>query len=306
VGALPTGRWDELRRVFLRYEHAQQRGWLAAGEAVLSDLNYQLRRLMAELEAVSRELPPIGRQGPLAAPSAIAADLLALSDEFEQLSIDLKEKVLRVTTAAIDLEDVYLGPFQIVLHWERIGFGRAYQVKALQPNCPPGRADVTHPHVEDHVLCEGAGATAIRNALTGGRLLDFFVLVRQILETYNGGSAYVQLADWSGNGDVCCEDCGYETPLDDSSICDRCDRRVCSECSCSCSDCGRFTCSECRDRCSGCCDSFCSTCLTSVGGDGPLLCATCLKKKEQPSHEDDQCPAPEVDALCLGETAAPA
>jgi hypothetical protein len=66
VGALPTGRWDELRRVFRRYEHAQQRGWFAAGEAVLGDLNYQLRRLMAELEVVGRDLPHIGQRGPVA------------------------------------------------------------------------------------------------------------------------------------------------------------------------------------------------------------------------------------------------
>ena len=84
------------------------------------------------------------------------------AERFIPLAEWLYRKYWRVETEGIVLEDVELGAFRIVLHWERIGAGRAYAVVALDPNCPVGRSDATHPHVEDHQLCEGAGATAIR------------------------------------------------------------------------------------------------------------------------------------------------
>jgi hypothetical protein len=64
---------------------------------------------------------------------------------------------------------------------------------------------VTHPHVCNGQLCEGDGAAPIKAALGSGRLLDFFVLVGQILETYNDASAHVTLDNWEGRS---CNDCG--------------------------------------------------------------------------------------------------
>jgi hypothetical protein len=77
----------------------------------------------------------------------------------------------------------------------------------------------THPHVREKLLCEGDGAASIRRALAEGRLLDFFTLVRQVLETYNPGSAYVELSRWNG---VTCKDCGYIMPGDGYGTCDLC------------------------------------------------------------------------------------
>jgi hypothetical protein len=66
------------------------------------------------------------------------------------------------------------------------------------PPCRPSscRAEVTHPHVLDDHLCEGEGRQAIHAALTAGRLVDFFHLVKGILETYNEDSPYEALSDW--------------------------------------------------------------------------------------------------------------
>jgi hypothetical protein len=304
VDVLPNGRWDELGRVFQRFQLTQQRGWQAASDAVVMDLEYQLRRLMTELEVVRQSLP---RQRSYHDPaSVIAADLLALADEFEAVRIDLKQKVLRVDTAGIVLEDVDLGAFRIVLHWERIGSRRAYEARALDPNCPAGRSDVTHPHVEDHLLCEGAGATAINEALASGRLLDFFMLVRQILETYNGNSAYVPLSDWSGDPDVTCDDCGYEMSAEDRSYCDRCDCSICGDCSTHCEGCDHHFCSGCTGVCSGCSDAFCRSCLTEVAATERRLCRFCLQRKDQPHDEDHQRETPAADTVCLGEAAVPA
>jgi hypothetical protein len=303
LGILPTGRWNELRRVFERFALTQRRDWQAAGRSLISELEYQLRRLKTELEVVREGLPQPGQQGRVSPAGTIAADLLALGDEFEAVGIDLKEKALRVDTADIELEDIHLGAFQIVLHWEKIGTGQAYEVRALEPNCPVGRSDITHPHVQEHLLCEGAGTSAIRSAVASGRLLDFFVLVRQILQTYNGGSAYVPLSDWSGDGNMTCADCGCQSPADDCCSCERCYASVCCDCYSSCQACDRYLCCECSAVCSDCSHTFCRTCLSEAGRQ---LCKSCLERKEEPRDEEDLCEIPAADAVCLGEAAAPA
>jgi hypothetical protein len=304
--ALPQRGWDDVAALLGRFHLIQARGWQAARGLIVSDLEYQLRRLAAELDSLRTRLPQPSAPEKVSSAGTIAADLLALEGDFEAVVIDLKEKVLRVDTAGIVLEDIHLGAFQIVLHWERIGAGRAYDVRALEPNCPVGRGDVTHPHVEDHQLCEGAGASAIRTALAGGRLLDFFLLVRQILETYNGGSAYVSLSDWSGSEDVTCADCGCFTSSEDCGCCERCDDRVCSDCQSTCGSCSRYVCCDCCGLCADCSHSFCQTCLNEVADSQRLLCDSCLEKKEDSDDVQDDREAATADAVCLGETAVPA
>jgi hypothetical protein len=299
--ALPLSRWQELEAGMNRLHHVQSRYWRAASHSVASDLDYQLRRFSAELDSLRARLPQAGDVSKISQPGAIVGDLLALLQEFDTVEIDLKSKRISATTAEIELESVHLGAFRIVLHWERIGAGRAYDVIAIEPNCPVGRSDVTHPHVEDHQLCEGAGAPAIRAALAGGRLLDFFVLVRQILETYNGNSAYVPLSDWSGNDDVTCADCGCFTSSDESGCCERCDARVCTDCESSCQQCGRYVCSECRGQCAKCSESCCQSCLNEVPGRSGLVCDDCLTKKEDQEDVVHQQEGVAVDAVCVGQ-----
>lgn len=303
--ALPLIRWQELEVGMNRLHYVQSRAWRAASQYLASDLEYQLRRLAEDLDSLRMRLSQAGRRAVISQPSAIVGDLVALQQEFDLVEIDLKEKRICVTTASIELEEVDLGAFQIVLHWERIGAGRAYDVIAIDPNCPVGRKEVTHPHVEDNQLCEGAGATAIRSALSSGRLLDFFVLIRQILKTYNGGSAYVQLSDWSGSDDVTCADCGCFMSSEDAYTCERCDARVCSDCESSCQECGRSVCCECCGLCAKCSQSCCQSCLNEVPGRSGLVCDGCLSKLEDQEDVDQQKVA-EADAVCLGEAAVPA
>lgn len=304
--ALPQPLWEEASTLIRRLHFVQSRAWAVASLTVAGDLEYQLRRLSAELDSLRGRLPQAHPATKVATAGIIAADLLALAEEFEAVEIDLKEKTIKVDTEAIVLEDVQLGAFRIVLHWERIGAGRAYDVIATDPNPPVGRKDVTHPHVEDHQLCEGAGAPAIRTALTSGRLLDFFVLVRQILQTYNGGSAYVPLSDWSGSEDVTCADCGCFMSSEGAHTCERCDARVCSDCESTCPECGRYICCECCGLCSTCSTNFCQSCLNEVAGSQRLICDGCLSKQEEASEDVQDQPATEADPLCLGQAAVPA
>ena len=80
--------------------------------------------------------------------------------------------------------------------------------------------DVTHPHVSDEAVCEGDGRVPIRKALEQGRLLDFFVIVRNLLQTYNSGSPFVSLDDWEG---IRCADCGASAGEDERWTCVKCE-----------------------------------------------------------------------------------
>lgn len=301
---LPIARWQELAHTAQQLRHVQRRGWSSASAAVAKHLAYVLRRLGDDIEIVRQNLPPQSKPTSIASASSILADLQALHGEFEKVSIDLREKTISARTLPIELEYVEFGPFKIVLHWDRMDDDRAYDVIALEPNAADERPSVTHPHVRDDELCEGEGKTAIRSALTSGRLLDFFLLVRQILQTYNAGSPHVSISDWHG---VSCAACGHGMPSDDSSSCDRCDDPMCEDCSNFCETCERNVCTDCTSECAGCERRFCNTCLDEADGASPLLCKSCLQKT--PGETDDESESnaePAADAVCLGETVAAA
>jgi len=313
---LPQTAWNELRLTVERLRYAQRRGWHVAAQSLCDDLHYTCGCLQRHLEAFRQQLPSKSVTQQVASPSEIAADLYALEQEFEDVVLLLKEHRISVLTAPIVLEDVELGPFRIVLHWERVGQVCAYELIAEEAHAAEGNSDVTHPHVRDQVLCEGEGMAAIKAALSSGRLLDFFVLVRQILETYNPGSAHVSLSNWSGG--TFCQSCGTGLTDDDYSTCDRCSDVVCNDCSNGCSDCSRYVCSGCSADCAECENRFCLACLTEQEGTGRQLCETCLEahmKKEQSDDTKDEAPAsepasapqplpaPAADPVCVGQAA---
>lgn len=301
---LPIARWFELRRLYRRLESVHRRGWQTASVSLGGELDYEIGRLTAELDAVRGQLPRSQTAQPeVQLASAIAADLVALANEFEAIELDLKAKTIRVDTAGIILEDVDLGAFRIALRWERIGTSGAYRIEAITPNCPTTRSDVTHPHVSNNVLCEGAGAAAIRQALVSGRLFDFFVLIRQILETYNPSSPYVALENWWKEESASCHDCGNDVASGDHNSCDRCGDSLCDECTLTCGGCENTICASCRDRCNACDERFCHQCLHTAPDSNRELCAACLKQHEEEADEEE-CENAASDSVCVGEAAA--
>jgi hypothetical protein len=317
--ALPTGLWTDLSRTSQRLEQTLARGWHVASQSVLTELDYLVQRMERELQSFRQQLPKELSSGLTASPREIAADLVALQQEFPGATLDLDERKLSITTEPIELEGTHLGPFRIVLRWNQIRQYRAYDVEATEPCAAEGDEEVTHPHVRDGQLCEGEGTAPIKAALSQGRLLDFFTLVRQILETYNPGSAHVSLDRWDG---VNCRECGWRMPSDEHGICERCDAALCSDCSTSCQGCDRYVCSGCTSECAACGDYFCASCLTLSDGSNQLLCQTCLEnQQEDEAHETDEPSADDsaaepveaeagaalaADTVCLGEAAVPA
>lgn len=282
---LPDRVWQQCSKTVQRLRFAQMRGWHAAVQSLGDDLHYTAGCLLRELQLFRDSLPQRRIAKSVASAGEMAADLAALEQEFDEVALDFQERTVSVLTAPIILEHVHLGPFRIVLTWEQIGRGCAYKLIAEEPNTAQGIDDVTHPHVRDQSLCEGEGKAAIRAALGSGRLLDFFMLVRQILETYNPASAHVTLSQWEGHT---CKDCGSSQSRDDSLTCERCDDDVCSDCASSCNRCGRYACNECTAICAECDNSFCSACITAEAGSR-LLCGQCLAaQQERENHEADE------------------
>ena len=311
--------WEGLAKTARRFEFAREKGWQTAADSLLSELDLSAASLGRRLDRFRYELPKTPSPMQVSGPRDIAEDLAALEHEFEEMELNLQEKKVSVVTPAIELEETYLGPFRVVLRWEDIGQGACYDVIAEDPQPAEGNDDVTHPHVTGETLCEGEGSTAIRKAIAQGRLLDFFTLVKQILETYNAGSAYVTLSRWSGGRD--CYDCGTSISDEESWCCSRCSESICDSCHSSCETCDETLCSGCCTSCQECSGIFCRGCLEFRPGSRVLICNDCLEKKGKPTDDDETpasseaeqphqgCPcssASPPDPLCLEEALVPA
>ena len=217
---LPTATWQQCE-VLLRQMHlAQQYGWQLAAGRLQRDLQEMLRRLHGELIGIDRMLMPIRNDLGCLSVRDIHADLLALHEEFDGVSFDRRGRTISVTIEPIELEGVYIGPFELRLDWSGLAYGHAhkYRVIALDANPAATNERVTHPHVQDEAVCEGEGRQPIRIALKQGRLLDFFMIVASLLRTYNSGSPYVALSEWHG---VECADCGNTVCDDQRYVCEK-------------------------------------------------------------------------------------
>lgn len=271
---LPFQAWGELQGLVTKVQRARARGWHAAAGRCLERFLRQADRLQWQLgyfltdlrrQTSPRRLPP---------DSEIYRDIVALKEEFPEVTVDLQAHTLSVETEPIELEGIDLGRFEIRLDWGELRSSLPYRVVALDPNPAASNDSVTHPHVQDEVLCEGEGRAAVRGALAEGRLYDFFLLVSQILHSYGQGAAFVELNRWHG---VRCHDCDGRVGSDEGYDCHRCSETVCDECYSICSQCGNSTCSNCTSECNTCGGSYCKSCLRECSACGESVCSNCLE-----------------------------
>ncbi|MDP7019580.1 MAG: hypothetical protein QGG36_27535 [Pirellulaceae bacterium] len=284
---LPTAAWEQCESRNRKLQKATQRGWNLAANRLIQDLRLAVERLCKEIAELDHKLRPSGGEGRKASVADIYADLVAMHDEFEDVVFNRRDHTLSVTTEAIELDGVYLGPFEIRLDWTDLleGHPSNYRVIAVDPNPAAANESVTHPHVQDEAVCEGDGHQPIRNAMEQGRLLDFFMIVANLLRTYNSGSPFVSLSDWHG---VECADCGSTVCDDERWTCEKCETTVCGECYYNCPGCDGIFCNECMTRCEGCDENHCSGCMKQCSGCDAELCQGCLNDNERCSDCHDQ------------------
>jgi hypothetical protein len=308
------------QRLLRLARHAEARSWTTASRVCRDRLKRVLEELGDSFQAAIEDLkaaPPVSRVSPV---SDIYEDLVALQDDFQEVQLDLKQRQMSVTTQPIELEGQYLGHYQISLDYERLAEGSdCYEIIALDGAASAADDEVTHPHVRNGTLCEGEAYGAIRAALNSGRILDFFTVVSQTLNTYNGESAFVSLDRWDGTP---CTDCGSTVGDEDGSTCEVCDDCLCYDCGGHCTSCDNLLCSGCQASCPACDESFCRRCLCPCSACKRRYCKGCLDEELCPSCREDAGeeealgeaeavpPAalaePQIQPLCLGEAGLPA
>jgi hypothetical protein len=310
---LPTCTWDRCAQLVRQIRRAELRGWHLAAEELRRDLDYTISTLHSELTSIASQASRIPTTKALATFGDVYRDLLALEEEFDEVDHDLRGRWLSVTTEPITLQGIYLGPFEIELDWGRTGDDCAYRVIANDPHPATSRDNVTHPHVMDDRLCEGHSRQAIRQALSHGRLLDFFTIVANGLRTYNEDSPFVSLEIWHG---ASCSDCGAVVDEENRYICQRCEETVCQGCEVACCGCDDCYCSQCMSGCEACDDNFCCGCLKPCQQCRRNICCNCLEEDERCSachekqdREDDTDPATggaAVQPVCVGQASVSA
>jgi hypothetical protein len=308
---LPEGDWNYAQRLLRQLDVCQRRDWTHAAALLGDCLQRTLERCSERFQEINRQVSGHGSPLFVQRTRDIFDDLVSLAAEFERVSVDRPNQTVSVTTESIVLEEINLGPFEIRLHWDRIGERRPYEVLAREPNTAGESSETTHPHVRGEQLCEGDGRVPIDRALRAGRLLDFFQLVSRILDTYNSGSAYVSLSNWNGSP---CADCGDAVCDGDQYACDRCGDLLCRECLSSCARCDAICCHSCTNYCRSCEESICSgcqhdcsqcqrpvcnSCLSETG-----LCQECQEEQDAESFDEDESDSTPAEAETLAAEAA--
>ncbi len=274
---------DLLRR---RIAIAQAKGWRLAQSQLLNELRCLLNYLPGEAQAAERALPvPIHM-----------LSFAELIQEFEQIEAEFggwgyeRPGILTVATEPITLEEMPLGAFEIRLNLESLGMGRhdpPYELLARAPNPASCNESITHPHIRDGQLCEGDAASPIKAALAEGRLCDFFMLVRSVLQTYNPHSPHVALENWHGSS---CHDCSSLMNDDERSYCEACDHDFCESCISYCRCCDETQCLNCLENCPRCEERTCNDCMEVCLGCARTCCRSCLNEGICPGCQDKKDP----------------
>jgi hypothetical protein len=288
--ALPAHLWQGVVDTAHRAAKARAREWHNAARIKSEQLLNQLEDLQHSVNQLIGEVQNRLKPRRFATPTELYRDLVALEQEPFEVKIELDQRELCVTTEPIELEGIYLGRFEIRLDWQRPQSVHPYTVVALEPNPAAANESVTHPHVNDQVLCEGDGRACIGRALAEGRLYDFFTIVDRLLHTYAPGRAYAELDQWHGTP---CHDCGGIVDEDDYCTCGRCDEMICLDCSALCSHCDQSCCGRCIDSCQLCDQPTCGPCLNRCRQCRSFVCPDCLTNNlctqchEEPLPNDD-------------------
>ncbi|HJN12554.1 MAG TPA: hypothetical protein QF564_27990 [Pirellulaceae bacterium] len=276
---LPLDAWQECQRLVKLIAKAEARGWLAAARRMHQRFVRAQQALMDRLATADWAIQSSTDDPHRSTATGVYQDLQALQDEFVSIDYDRQSRKLKVSTEEIVFGDLNLGPFEIVLQCDQLSDTSPYQVVALDANPAGTDSETTHPHVQGDALCEGEGRAPIQRALQQRRLYDFFLIVRQILGTYNSSSAYVSIHDWHGTQ---CRDCGTTIFDGNRDVCSRCETDLCNDCSYCCSGCSEGFCNDCAEVCDGCHEYYCQACLQSCDKCELPFCEDCLT--------DEKCP----------------
>ncbi len=287
---LPLQHQSDLLRLQRQHEIAQQRGWHAAAQQVRQTLHSRSQWFVNDLQRFVNDSRPEPDE-PLVTAGDLYRDVLALMSEFPDVHVDRPETTVSVVTDRIVLEAIDLGPFEIVWNWSRLHADQELRIVPQEPNYARRDDEVCHPHIRGTTLCVGDAEIPLRRAFHAGRLYDAFLILRQVLQTYNPSSPYVALSDWSGSHCAWCDQ-----PLSDSDAwgCETCGETLCEDCHRACHVCGNTLCERCETLCADCDAAVCRACRPLLGHRRSERCPTCHTKEQTADEEDhdEELPTP--------------
>lgn len=309
---LPERWFQQAQGLAARHELVRRRGWMEASHSIRRQLLLRVQWQLTELRRLQQQLELLQQPAPTLSVSEVYRELTALEHEFERVAIEPQRTRILLTTERIVLKGLDLGPFELVWNWSKLGAAEELQVVALEPCRPNDRSDVTHPHVQDHLLCEGEASVPLEQALRSGRLGDYFAILQQTLKTYNPSSPYVHVEDWFSRR---CSSCNDTMDECDESDCHACGEVLCCDCIACCAECHSSTCRSCLDACPECHRDICAGCQPEGGFRNGVVCESCQSSKEQDeaATTDDEeensgtdAAGAAVQSVCLGQVAVPA
>jgi len=264
----------------------EARAWYAVGEKVIRQVEGALRDVPYHIEQVRETVQACNIRIPSLA--EVYRELGQAAEEFDGLVYHKDSDLLAVLTEPIELQGIHLGEFEIQLHVPSLAemrYNAIYRIFALDPHPAASNDAVTHPHVNDGLLCPGDAGAAITAALAAGRICDFFLLVRSVMTHYNPHSPFVSLDNWHG---IACYECGDIASGDDVFWCAVCEHDFCGDCSSYCRRCDESTCTSCLDSCPACDEPVCPSCLTRCPDCEEPICKTCLEEQQCPCIEENK------------------
>ncbi len=263
------------------YNKCLKHGYKLAANRISDHINIIVDRICDEALAIKNQLKKlqiIEEEYGISLKNLIE-DLKYLNQSYP--SVEFKGNMLTVKTNEIELEDIILGKFMICVNLSR-SLTRTEEfltIKAETPNPSSSSESITHPHVDNEMLCVGEGYCLLKDAISQGRIEDFFKIVDSILHTYNESSAYVGLNEWEGKLCYMCD-----ALAEDTFNCCMCSTDMCERCSFICETCEQVYCESCFDcsscslceytECSGCAENNMHCCETC----GNNICDGCVKK----------------------------
>ncbi len=277
---------ERLQAIRRKLNICDTRAWYAVGENVMRQIEGTLRDVPHHIQQVRETVQSCGIKVPSVA--EIYKELSQADEEFGGLVYHEEGDLLAVSTEPIELQNIYLGEFEIQLRVPSLAemrYSSICRIFALDPHPAASNESVTHPHVSDEQLCPGDAGAAINMALAAGRICDFFLLIRSVLTHYNPGSPFVSLDNWHG---VSCYECGYVASGDGVSWCDACEHDFCDDCSSYCRRCDSSTCMNCLKSCPACEELVCPSCLTRCPDCEEPICTTCLEEMQCPCIEENK------------------
>ncbi len=159
---LPFEDWWHCDRLIRKRQQAQRRGWNLAVLKLERELKTGVGQLIQQLTTLHGKLSSDSPQQQISSVGEIYAELLAIEEDFGEVKWDLRAQSISVITERIELEGIYLGPFEICLDYgnQNTDGSLHYRVIARDPNPAITNDSVTHPHVQSEVVCEGRRAAS--------------------------------------------------------------------------------------------------------------------------------------------------